>query len=272
MNKYFIIAIVALVVFFAFLVFKPNIVGDAELTNKSADALAEEEDRIKPWDITLGIYDPAEEPTKLTKLLESRLKELGFKVTILLELVDPAAGRQERTTLLYRSNTEDKLEVVIDKVINSTLFRRGENQAIEQDVIITTWSIDDINWGSFSDLADEYNSPSPKNVSVLVLNAGAEPGTAGKIAILLNEEGYDQAEALNADEQTSPKPILIYYQRNYKKVAKSIRRLLLDYDFSDGVSYIYRPDQEANIIITLTAEEPEKLEGQVLDLEIKAEE
>ena len=138
MKKFFIIIGVILVLGIAWLIFSPG--PDSE-EDTNLDTAQTEEKIIKPWEITVGLYDPADEPDKLTKLLQSRLRELGFKEVILQELVDPAAANQEKTTLLFRSNTEDRLAVVVGKVINSNLYRQGLNEAIVQDVIISAWNI-----------------------------------------------------------------------------------------------------------------------------------
>lgn len=211
-----------------------------------------QEPTLKPWEISVGLYDPDIEPNKLTKLLESRLKELGFKTVILNELVDPGSANQEKTTLLFRPATEDALEVVIDKVINRLAsYRKGQNEAIIQDIIISAWNIDDINWGGFSELASKYNNPDPAEVSILVLNSGAEPGAAGSLAELLTDQGYSQVEFENSEEEeVATKPALITYQRNYKNVAKGMRKFLVDNNYPN-TSYQIKLDQQANIVITL---------------------
>ncbi len=249
MKKYIIIAIIVVVVFIGWLALRSN--SEPKDLNVNQSAEGANEPQLKPWEVTVGLYDPVPEPNKLTKLLESRLKELGFKTTILTELVDPGAANQEATTLLFRLNTQEALAVVIDKVMAKTAsYRKGQNEAILQDVIISSWNINDINWGAFSELASQYDNPLPAEVSVLVLNAGAESGTAGELAKLLKIEGYSQAQAEDADQKVITEPAIIYYQRNYKNVAKNLRKFLADQGYTNA-SYRIQLEQEANIVIVL---------------------
>lgn len=209
---------------------------------------------LAPSEITVGLYDPAESPSEPTKLLDSRLKDIGFKTVILQELVDPDSANQEKTTLLFLPATREALKVLEQEIIKSNLYREGQNEAILQDVVISAWNIEDINWGNLQAAADKLNNPEPKEVTAVVLNAGAKEGVAGELAELLQNEGYAQAEAKNAeDEMVAEKPILIYHQRNYKETAKNLRELLSDNDY-DGVSYQIRLEQEANIVIILGPE------------------
>lgn len=251
MKKYIIIIVIIVVVaFIGWFALRPGAEPEDLNINQSA---VKQEPELKPWEVTLGLYDPAPEPNKLTKLLESRLKELGFKTTILTELVDPEAANQEMTTLLFRLNTQEALAVVIDKVMAKTAsYRKGQNDAILQDVIISVWNIDDINWGAFSELASKYNNPDPAEVTVLVINAGAQSRAAAELAELLKEAGYNQAVAENAEEtaEEATKPALIYYQRNYKNVAKNLRHFLADQGYTDA-SYRIQLEQKANIVIVL---------------------
>lgn len=212
----------------------------------------EKEDTIKPWAITVGLYDPADEPSKLTDLLQSRARAVGFKVVLLQELVDPDAANNKATTILYRPNTEAQLNVFASKMIASSVYRKGLNEAIEQDVIIAAWNISDINWGEFGELAEKYNNPLVAEVSVSVVNAGAEPGKAGELTTFLIDQGFTQAEAINSDEDAPPatRSVLITHQRNYRETAKKVRRILADYGFS-GVTYQSDIKQDPNIIITL---------------------
>ena len=251
MKKYIIILIIIVAVaFLGWLALRSGAEPEDLNINQSA---VKQEPELKPWEVTLGLYDPAPEPSKPTKLLESRLKELGFKTTILTELVDPGAANQEATTLLFRLNTEEALAVVIDKVMAKTAsYRQGQNNAILQDVIISAWNIDDINWGAFSELAGKYDNPDPAEVTVLVINAGAESGAAVELAELLKEATYSQAAAENAEgtSEEATKPALIYYQRNYKNAAKNLRQFLAGQGYTDA-SYRFQLDQEANIVIVL---------------------
>ncbi len=253
MKKYIIIiAIIVVVVFIGWLALRPSPEPEDLNTNQPA---VKQEPELKPWAVAVGLYDPAPEPNKLTKLLESRLKELGFKTTILTELVDPSAANQETTTLLFRLNTQEALAVVIDKVMAKNVsYREGQNDAILQDVIISVWSIDDINWGSFSELANKYNNPNPAEITVSVINAGAEPGAAGQIAELLREGGFIDVEAKSAEEgenaEKTIEPTIVYYQRNYKNIAKDLRKFLIDQGYIK-TSYRIRLDQETNVVIVL---------------------
>lgn len=250
MKKILITIGLLLIVGIGWLVFSPGSDNGKDV-NLDADVSLAEEETIKPWEISVGLYDPAEEPSKLTQLLQSRLRELGFKEIIITELVDPSAADQEKTTLLFRPNSEEQLEVVADKLISANVYRKGLNEAIEQDVIISAWNLDDINWGEFADLANKYNTPEPAEVSVLVINAGTESGAAGDLVEFLIDQGYSQAEAINSETaEEATKPVLIQHQRNYKNAAKTLRQLLADNDYS-GVAYQIQLEQDANIVIVL---------------------
>ncbi|HLC89615.1 MAG TPA: LytR C-terminal domain-containing protein [Patescibacteria group bacterium] len=204
---------------------------------------------LKPWEITVGIYDPAETPSPLTKLLESRLKEIGFKAVILSDITDPQAVNTDKTTLLYRAETEKDLAVVASELIVTNVYRRGQNQSIIEDVIIVAWNIEDINWGSFAELADKYNHPKPEDVSILILNAGAKSGSAGQLAKILGKEGHAKTKVESAETEIQ-ESALIYYQRNYKETAKDLRKILAENGYPEAT---YRIDinQADNIVIKL---------------------
>ncbi len=249
MKKFLIIIGVLIIIIIGWIVI--NSLRQPKNANTNQLVTGEPPVEIKPWEITVGLFDPATEPNKLTKLLESRLKEIGFKTIILKELVDPEAANQEKTTLLFRTDTEKKLTVVIREIINSNLYRKGQNEAILQDVIFSAWNIEDINWGSFSDLANQYNNPNPAEVSIIIINAGAPSGTAGQLTELLMAQGYTKTEAKDAEaDEVADKPALIYYNRNYKNVAKNLRKILSDNGYSE-VTYRPQLNQESNIVIKL---------------------
>lgn len=220
---------------------------EEEITEGSTQV--EEASQLLPADITVGIYDPAGVLSNLNQLLESRLKEIGFQTVILPELVDPEAANSAKTTLLFRSDTQEALDVVIREIIKSTVFRKGQNEAILEEVVLASWNIEDINWGELQEVADEFLHPDSDQVSVLVLNSGAEPGSAGQVASLLKEAGYAQAAAANAEEEAI-RPVLIYYQRNFKEIAKDLRKLLSGEGYPK-VTYRARLEQEANIVVVL---------------------
>jgi len=251
MKKTLIITGIIILVIAAGLVFVSfnNSAEEKEATDENQNVSPEP--ALKPWEITVGVYDPAEEPGALTKLLESRLKEVGFKTTILKELVDPDAANSEKTTLLFRSNTAEALVVVVREIMSSSLYRKGLNEAIIEDVVIGSWNIEDINWGSFADLANKYDNPAPAEVSVLVVNAGAKAGSAADLAEFLVAQGYTQAKAKNIEAaEIADRPALIYYDRNYKNAAKNLRQLLSENGYEE-ITYQPRLNQEAKIVIIL---------------------
>jgi len=249
MKKIFIIISVLIVISLAWLVFNSSSKPAGLNLNINQPAEATPVSTLKPSEVTVGLYDPAPEPSQLTKLFDSRLKEIGFKTAIFNELVDPDAANQEKTTLLFRQSTQKAMELVSREVIKSNLYRKGQNDGIEQDVVISAWNIEDINWGSFADLAEQYNNPDPAATSVLVLNAGAESGAAGELVEILKQNGFSQAAAENS-ELNPGQPALIYYQRNYKNLAKTLRQLLAANGYPD-VTYRSQLSQPANIVIVL---------------------
>lgn len=251
MKKFFLVTGIIVVLIIAWGMIKSAVTPPADESTDGQPTSTEQQTTLKPFEITVGIFDPEAEPSKLTKLLESRLKEIGFKVSILKELVDPNAAEQEKTTLLYRPSTIEALRVVEKMAINSSLYRQGQNEAILQDVVISAWNIEDINWGSFQALAEQYASPQPADISVQVVNAGASAGAAEALAELLQTVGYVQVKIENAPaEQKADQPALIFYQRNYKNAAKALRQLLNEHQY-DNVSYRVELIQPANINIVL---------------------
>ena len=249
MKKILIIIGVIILIIVGWLIFANlnNSAQKNEVTNQNQEVKAEPE--LKPWEITVGIYDPAEQPNTLTKLLESRLKEIGFKAVILEDITDPQSANSDKTTLLYRAETEKKLSVVDSELIATNVYRRGQNQSIIEDVIIVAWNIEDINWGSFTELADKYNHPKPEEVFLLILNAGAKSGSAAELAKILEKAGYIKTKAESAQTEIK-ESALIYYQRNYKEAAKDLQKILTGNGYPEAT---YRADinQADNIVIIL---------------------
>ena len=206
-------------------------------------------------DIAIAVYDPEQEPSAASQLLIDRLIELGFQPEIISELVDPEAAKQDKTTLLHRSDTQNELSVTIEKLLTTTSRREGLNEAILHDVVISAWNIADIAWGpNLQNRAAELLHPPADSVELRVVNAGAAEGRAGELATALVAQGYSLAVAENSEE-LSNQEVLVYHQRNYKEVAKELRLWLLDQGF-EKVSYRPRFDQAVDIEIILGESAP----------------
>lgn len=205
---------------------------------------------ISPKDISVGIYDPREEPMDETKLLEERLKELGFKTKISLSIIDGVAANDEATTILYKNKDELAIQAFVKETIKNSSFRKGYNEYIAEDIVIGSWNIDDVRWGSLSDKADSYINPKPENVSILAQNAGAKTGAAGKLANLLKENGYALARAENAPN--IQEGTIVYYKRNYKKTAEKIAKIASQQ--YPNISFQYQEKQDAPIVIIIGVE------------------
>lgn len=206
----------------------------------------------QPAEVTVGLYDPASQPSDLTQLLESRLTGIGFQTTILKELPDPDAANQERATLLYRSNTQPALAVVVKHILATPLYRQGQNEAILSDVVISAWNIEDISWGELAGAAEQLNQPNPSNVTVTVTNAGAGPETVEQVAGRLRDAGFTQTVATTSTA-TVEKSMVIYYQRNFKKTTKDVKKILSDNGYRNA-SYRIRLQQTSNLNVLVGAE------------------
>ncbi|MBI4090650.1 MAG: LytR C-terminal domain-containing protein [Candidatus Komeilibacteria bacterium] len=208
---------------------------------------------VEPKDISVGIYDPAEEPSAVTKLLEKRLQSLGYRVSVVKD-EGAAEANSERMTVLFTSAAKDKLVTLKQKGIASAVVRQIESGSISYDLVMAAWSIDDIDWGDMEAELGTYRDVKPESVAVLVLNAGAETGEAGRIADVLKGAGYTQAAGESAESEATG-PSVVYYQRNFRTVAKKIVTFLRANGYADA-TYRARQDQTMPIVIVLTAGTP----------------
>lgn len=204
---------------------------------------------VAPSDISVGIFDPKDEPSEATRLLEARLTALGYKVTI-VKTADAEQAASERVTLLFRAGAEDTLTTLKLQGIAAAVVRQIESSTIEQDILIVAWSFEDIDWGTEADL-DTLRNVSPESVAILVLNAGAETGEAGRIADVLKNAGYTQAVGESSENEVTG-PAVVYYRRNFRSIAKKLVPLLKSNGYADA-TYRARENQAAPLVIVLTA-------------------
>ena len=219
----------------------------------NGEAVSAETIEVAPKDISVGIYDPLDEPSALTKLLEKRLKGLGYSVAVVKDEGN-AEANSERVTVLFKPDAKDKLATLKQKGIASAIVRQIESGALSQDLVIATWSIDDIDWGDMAAELDAFRNMDPASVGIQVLNAGAATGEAGRIVDVLKSAGYVQANGESADSEVTG-PAIVYYQRNFRTVAKKMVSLLTSNGYAD-VTYRSRQDQATPIVVVLTAGAP----------------
>ncbi len=213
-----------------------------------ADQASQQEAR-KPEDIKVAIYDPADEPSALTKLLESRLKSIGYQVSITKILPDSAEAQSNLTTLLLHSSMQSSMTTLQHTFLHSSLVRQILNESFAEDVLIAVWNVEDISWGDQADEAHRLALPEPASVSIVTYNAGAASGAAGAFVDVLKAQGYTQAQAENTDTVLKGASI-IYYKQGYKESAKKMMELLKAQGYSDR-TYRARQDQPAALVIML---------------------
>ena len=166
------------------------------------------------------------------------------------ELVDPQAATLERTTLLHRTLTKDKAEALQKNVFGNAPLRLGLNEAIQEDVVISVWNIEDVAWGELNESAQKFLEPAPEIITVAVSNASGVDGAAGDLAEALQQAGYVQVTAGNAETLSTETQVIVYYQRNFKNAAKKIRELLLAQGYGN-VSYRSALEQTTNLVIEI---------------------
>lgn len=204
----------------------------------------------EPGKSTVGILDPAYEPSEATKLLEQHLKSLGFQVTVVTAEAQSDERAQEETTLRINSGSEDALATVRRLVLVPTVIRTAPAEGQEADVVFSAWNVSDIAWSEEESIdAGRLSSPNPGTIPVLVLNAGAESGTGGRIADLLKQKGFTLATAENSDTE-SLEEALVYYRRNFRTTARLIVQELISTGYSEA-SYRYRDNQEQPVVVVL---------------------
>lgn len=208
---------------------------------------------VEPKDISVGIYDPSEEPSTVTKLLEKRLKSFGYQVTVVKD-EGAAEANSERVTVLFTSAAKDKLVTLKQKGIASAVVRQIETGTISRDIVIAAWSINDIDWGDMDAELDAFRNVNPETVGIMVLNAGAPTGEAGRIVDVLKGAGYTQATGESAESAVTG-PATVYYQRNFRSVARKMISLLGSNGYQDA-TYRARQDQATPIVVVLTAGTP----------------
>lgn len=211
-----------------------------------------ETEKIPLKEILVGIYDPQENPDAFTKLLEKRFQELRFTTVIIDSLPDTGTANQENIVILYRADTEELVEPFTKQAFQTQVYRKGKNEAIQQDIVISSWNVEDISWGSMDEEAKKLLNPLPEEVKIEVVNATETAGLAKNLEEDLKKAGYTQAYSKNNDDTIAEKATenIIYYKRNYKNTAKKISAFLAEKGIKD-VSYRSRLGQETPIIIIL---------------------
>lgn len=251
MKKYLfaILAIVLLAavwVSLAFIQGRPD--SGAAIKNGAAEA-GQDKALVDPSDIHVGILSDASS-SKAAELLESRLKALGFKA----ELVSGAPTDLERikseTSFRLHSNAEAKLATLKRLAFKPALFRAEYSEEQKHDIIVSALNIDDVLWGELGSEAQKLLPNDPASLSITILNAGAAPGDAARLAKKLEQQGYADVEAKNTEEATQQSSALIYYQRNFREAAKQLLSYLKQEGYADA-SYRFHADQETPLVVVL---------------------
>lgn len=203
-------------------------------------------------EILVGIYDPQENPDAFTKLLEKRFQELRFTTVIIDSLPDIGTANQENIVILYRADTEGLVESFTKQVLQTQMYRKGKNEAIQQDIVISSWNVEDISWGSMDEEAKKLLNPLSEEVKIEVINTTEIAGLAKNIEEDLKKAGYIHTSSKSNEDKNAAKAIenIIYYKRNYKNTAKNISAFLIEKEIKD-VSYRLRMGQEVPIVIIL---------------------
>ncbi len=230
----------------AFIQGRPD--SGAAIKNGAAEA-GVEESLVDPSDIHVGILSDASS-SKAARLLESRLKSLGFKVELVSGAITNLERSKSETSFRLHKSASAKLVTLKRLAFKPALFREERTENQDQEVLVTAWNIDDVRWADMADEALTLVSKDPAEVPVLVMNAGAAVGIAGKLATRLSEQGYTQAEAKNAEGETYAGSALIQYQRNYREQAKRLLSVIKKEGFSEA-SYRFRADQETPLVVVL---------------------
>jgi len=250
MKKILIVSILVVAVILAFF-FLSSIKKEA-IKNNEKVVENKETEKIPLKEILVGIYDPQENPDAFTKLLERRFQELHFKTVIISSLPDAGTANQENIVILYRADTEELVEPFTKQALQTQVYRKGKNEAIQQDIVISSWNVEDISWGDMDEDAKKLLNPLPEEVKIEVMNATEIAGLAKNIEEDLKKAGYVQASSKNSDDKNEEKGIenIIYYKKNYKNTAKKISIFLTEKSIKD-VSYRSRFGQEIPIVIIL---------------------
>ena len=205
---------------------------------------------LKPSDISVGVYDPNELAGEATKLLITRLKDIGFIAEIQKDIVDPAIAEQDLATVAYKGSNEGAVEVLAKNIFATKSYRKGQNQYIASDIVVGSWDMEDIQWGDQKDAAEKILHPNPKDVPILIQNASTVNGAAKKLSNFLVKEGYVKNSMENAQELTES-PTIIYYAREYKAVARDLMSLLADMPEYGGISVKQKSGQNIGIQIII---------------------
>lgn len=206
-----------------------------------------------PAGISVGIVDTAPEATSATKLLEQRLKAIGFTVSIMQNHPNAAQAGSDLMTVLYAPGEASAVDVLQRTAAMTGVIRRFEYGAKDPTLVIAAWSLDDILWGDQSAEAQKLMDIDPGSVGVTVLNSGAASGEAGRIADVLKTKGYALAEGVTGDSELIGDSI-VYYQRNFRSTAKKIVSMLRENGFPN-VTYRARQNQDVPIVIELMGQE-----------------
>ncbi len=250
MKKILIVFIAVVAVILALFFLSSNKKGVVKSDLKTIENKEPEKMPLK--EILVGIYDPHENPDTFTKLLEKRFQELHFTTVIISSLPDAGTANQENIVILYRADTEGLVESFTKQALQTQVYRKGRNEAIQQDIVISSWNIEDVSWGNMDEEAKKLLNPLPEEVKIEVMNATEIAGLAKNLQEDLKKAGYIQASAINIDEKSVEKETenIIYYKRNYKNTAKKISIFLTEKGIRD-VSYRSRLGQEVPIVIIL---------------------
>ena len=259
MKKILIILILLVVAFAGLVVGGAITQGGKQFSDgRSADAGSgtnETSPSLTPADVRIGVLDPGEEPSAATLLLMKRLQALGYDTTVLSGQSASSESVRSQTTVRLKRDDEQLMLLLQRTAFVQSLFRKVIDTGQEQDIVLAAWNISDIRWDDMRSEADTLLAYAPDAVPVVVMNAGAPSGTAGEVAGAMAGVGYTQVTAENS-ETTVAEPAVVYYQRNYREVAKQVTTYLKQSGYASA-SYRYRYAQGAPIVVELGGPESE---------------
>lgn len=247
MKKIIIILVVILAVAIGFFVIRFSPKLGLENKNGRTDGA-----NIKPSDITVGVYDASENPSEKTLLLQSRLQDVGFKTIIVKQLISEEWSQGNQTTIVYRPDKLQAMDLIEKDILLPRLFRKGENDSLEQDVVIALWNKEDINWGKpkASENQDAIKEDKDK-ISINIIFSKDKTADAQTAQDILRAGGYENLKLIFVDNATTTSTI-IFYANGYKDMAKELRNYLAEKGHIDA-TYRARDPQETPLVIEFAA-------------------
>ena len=244
-----IIILLAIVAWFYFGALQSEVKPDPALSSGgSGDYVGEDGQEIRqPEKVMVGISNDERISTDKRELFKKLLESQGFQVSM-VDIKPSNEAVSSPLSTVYLKDDSEELPIILNRNIMATsVYRKEMARGMTEDIVFVSWNNGDIAWGELQSEADNLFSNRAETV-VMVFNAGAESGKAGEIAEVLIDNGYELAEAEDADQDQLA--TIFYYSRNYKAAAQEVVSLLESNGFSDS-TYQARMDQEYDLVVAL---------------------